>query len=142
VTHDLGWVETRGERVEHHGHQHAGALEAGLAVTDGRIDGDQLERVVVHGSSIPGESRPASAAPTRHTGIKALGGADAAISLAVSPKAFEQAYGSLRRGGTLVFVGLLADNDIRLPIFETVLNGTKVVGSIVGTRRDSAMSST
>jgi propanol-preferring alcohol dehydrogenase len=68
--------------------------------------------------------------------IKALGGADAAISLAVSPKAFEQAYASLRRGGTLVFVGLPADNEIRLPIFQTVLNGTKVVGSIVGTRRD------
>ena len=68
--------------------------------------------------------------------IKALGGADAAISLAVSPKAFEQAYGSLRRGGTLVFVGLPADNFIKLPIFETVLNGTKVLGSIVGTRID------
>jgi len=68
--------------------------------------------------------------------IKALGGADAAISLAVSPKAFEQAYGSLRRGGTLVFVGLPADNYIKLPIFETVLNGTKVLGSIVGTRID------
>jgi len=68
--------------------------------------------------------------------IKALGGADAAISLAVSPKAFEQAYGSLRRGGTLVFVGLPADNFIQLPIFETVLNGTQVRGSIVGTRVD------
>jgi alcohol dehydrogenase, propanol-preferring len=68
--------------------------------------------------------------------IKALGGADAAIALAVSPRAFEQAYGSLRRGGTLVFVGLPADNYIKLPIFETVLNGTKVLGSIVGTRID------
>ena len=68
--------------------------------------------------------------------IKGLGGADAAISLAVSPRAFEQAYGSLRRGGTLVFVGLPADNEVRLPIFETVLNGTKVLGSIVGTRVD------
>ena len=57
--------------------------------------------------------------------IEALGGADAAIALAVSPKAFEQAYGSLRRGGTLVFVGLPADNHIQLPIFETVLNGTQ-----------------
>ncbi len=38
--------------------------------------------------------------------IKALGGADQAIALAVSPRAFEQAYGSLRRGGTLVFVAL------------------------------------
>jgi propanol-preferring alcohol dehydrogenase len=68
--------------------------------------------------------------------IQRLGGADQAIALAVSPKAFEQAYGSLRRGGTLVFVALPADNEVRLPIFETVLNGITVVGSIVGTRAD------
>ena len=42
--------------------------------------------------------------------IQALGGADAAIALAAAPKPFEQAYGSLRRGGRLVFVGLPADN--------------------------------
>jgi propanol-preferring alcohol dehydrogenase len=42
----------------------------------------------------------------------------------------------LRRGGTLVFVGLPADNAVELPIFETVLNGITVVGSIVGTRVD------
>src|ERR1700758_2804715 len=68
--------------------------------------------------------------------IQKLGGADQAIALAVSPKAFEQAYGSLRRGGTLVFVALPADNQVQLPIFETVLNGITVVGSIVGTRTD------
>jgi len=68
--------------------------------------------------------------------IKALGGADQAISLAVSPRAFEQAYGTLRRGGKLVFVALPADNQVTLPIFETVLNGITVVGSIVGTRTD------
>ena len=68
--------------------------------------------------------------------IQRLGGADQAIALAVSPRAFEQAYRSLRRGGTLVFVGLPADNTIELPIFETVLNGITVVGSIVGTRVD------
>ena len=68
--------------------------------------------------------------------IQRLGGADQAIALAVSPRAFEQAYGSLRRGGTLVFVGLPADNTIELPIFATVLNGITVVGSIVGTRVD------
>ena len=70
--------------------------------------------------------------------IKKLGGADAAIAVAVSPRAFEQAYRSLRRGGTLVFVALPADNTFQLPIFETVLNGTKIVGSIVGTRVDLA----
>jgi len=70
--------------------------------------------------------------------IKALGGADVAISLAANPKAFEQAYGSLRRGGRLVFVALPAENSVQLPIFETVLNGITVIGSIVGTRQDLA----
>ena len=68
--------------------------------------------------------------------IRELGGADQAIALAVSPTSFEQAYASLRRGGTLVFVALPAENHIELPIFETVLNGITVVGSIVGTRVD------
>jgi propanol-preferring alcohol dehydrogenase len=70
--------------------------------------------------------------------IQALGGADAAIVLAVAPRAFEQAYASLRRNGRLVFVALPADNSIQLPIFETVLNGLTVTGSIVGTRVDLA----
>jgi propanol-preferring alcohol dehydrogenase len=68
--------------------------------------------------------------------IQRLGGADQAIALAVSPTSFEQAYRSLRRGGTLVFVALPAENEMKLPIFETVLNGITVVGSIVGTRTD------
>lgn len=68
--------------------------------------------------------------------IQRLGGADQAIALAVSPRAFEQAYGSLRRHGTLVFVALPADNDVKIPIFETVLGGITIVGSIVGTRAD------
>ncbi|HEU5490664.1 MAG TPA: zinc-dependent alcohol dehydrogenase [Gaiellaceae bacterium] len=68
--------------------------------------------------------------------IQMLGGADQAIALAVSPTSFAQAYRSLRRGGTLVFVALPAENHVDLPIFETVLNGITVVGSIVGTRVD------
>jgi len=68
--------------------------------------------------------------------IQALGGADAAIALAVAPKAFRTAYDSLRRGGTLVFVALPAENGVEIPIFETVLNGITIVGSIVGTRTD------
>jgi alcohol dehydrogenase, propanol-preferring len=68
--------------------------------------------------------------------IKKLGGADSAVALAVSPKAFEQAFGCLRRRGTLVLVAMPAENQMRLPIFETVLNGISVVGSIVGTRVD------
>jgi len=68
--------------------------------------------------------------------IQRLGGADQAIALAVSPRAFEQAYASLRRGGRLVFVALPADNQVTLPIFQTVLNGITIIGSIVGTRTD------
>ena len=70
--------------------------------------------------------------------IQALGGADAAIVLAANPCAAEQALASLRRNGTMVLVGLPADNTMQLPIFETVLRGVKVVGSLVGTRVDLA----
>jgi hypothetical protein len=68
--------------------------------------------------------------------IQRLGGADVAIATAVSPAAFEQALGSLARGGTLVCVGLPANNEIRVPVFETVLGGLTIHGSIVGTHRD------
>lgn len=68
--------------------------------------------------------------------IQDLGGADQAICLAVAPKAFEQAFASLKRGGTLSMVALPADNNMTLPIFETVLKGITVRGSIVGTRND------
>jgi propanol-preferring alcohol dehydrogenase len=70
--------------------------------------------------------------------VQALGGADAAIVLAATPTACEQAFRSLRRHGRLVFVGLPADNVMHLPIFETVLRGITVTGSIVGTRVDLA----
>ncbi|TNC21832.1 zinc-dependent alcohol dehydrogenase [Amycolatopsis alkalitolerans] len=70
--------------------------------------------------------------------IGKLGGADVAIALATSSKAFDQAFGSLRRGGRLVCVALPADGRIELPIFDTVLGGKSVIGSIVGTRKDLA----
>jgi len=67
-----------------------------------------------------------------------LGGADVAIALATSPRAFEQAYGSLRRGGRLVCVALPADGTMSVPIFDTVISGKSIIGSIVGTRQDLA----
>ena len=54
---------------------------------------------------------------------------------AVSPKAFEQAMGMVGRGGTVSLVGLPPGN-FPLSIFDTVLNGITVRGSIVGTRLD------
>ncbi|MGH2826928.1 MAG: zinc-dependent alcohol dehydrogenase [Actinomycetota bacterium] len=70
--------------------------------------------------------------------IRDLGGADLAIATAASARPLDQAFRSLRRGGTLVLVGLPAENKMQLPIFETVLQGISVVGSIVGTRVDLA----
>src|SRR5579864_2110279 len=70
--------------------------------------------------------------------IKKLGGANAVVCVAVGARVYEQAFKALRRGGTLVFVAMPADNYMQLPIFETVLNGIKIAGSIVGTRLDLA----
>ena len=70
--------------------------------------------------------------------IQALGGADVAVALAVSPASFDQAFRSLRRGGRLVCVALPPDGTMTLPIFDTVFNGKSVIGSIVGTRNDLA----
>src|SRR6478735_3550424 len=72
-------------------------------------------------------------------GQRRLGGGDVAVALAASPASFDQAYRSLRRGGRLVCVALPGDNaTMQLPIFDTVLNGKTVIGSIVGTRNDLA----
>ena len=70
--------------------------------------------------------------------IQALGGADVAIALAVAPTAFEQAFNSLSRGGRLVCVALPAEGSMEIPIFDTVLKGISIIGSIVGTRQDLA----
>jgi alcohol dehydrogenase, propanol-preferring len=70
--------------------------------------------------------------------LRSHGGADVAIGLAVDDKSFAAAYGGLRRGGRLVLVALPASGTLSIPVFETVLNGTSVIGSIVGTRADLA----
>ena len=66
---------------------------------------------------------------------KEVGGAQGVLVTAVSPKAFEQALGMVARGGTVALVGL-PPGSFPLPIFDTVLNGVTVRGSIVGTRLD------
>ena len=66
---------------------------------------------------------------------KEIGGAQGVLVTAVSPKAFEQALGMVGRGGTLSLNGL-PPGEFPLSIFETVLNGVTIRGSIVGTRLD------
>jgi propanol-preferring alcohol dehydrogenase len=66
---------------------------------------------------------------------KEIGGAHGVLVTAVSPKAFTQAVSLLRRGGTVVLNGL-PPGDFPVSIFNVVLNGTTIRGSIVGTRLD------
>lgn len=66
---------------------------------------------------------------------QAIRGAHGALVTAVSPPAFRQAIGMLRRGGTCALVGL-PPGDFPVPIFDVVLKRLTVRGSIVGTRKD------
>src|SRR5215218_7657369 len=113
-----------------------------LAIQYARITGASVVAVDVNAERLEA-ARELGAEHLVHAGeedpiaaIQRLGGARATISTAVTPVAFEQAFRSLRRGGTLVCVGLPADNEMRIPIFETVLGGLTIKGSIVGTRHD------
>jgi alcohol dehydrogenase, propanol-preferring len=66
---------------------------------------------------------------------KQWGGADAAIVLTGSPAAIQQAFRSLKRGGTLIASGL-STSQYELPIVDTVLKGVSIRGSYLGTRAD------
>jgi len=66
---------------------------------------------------------------------KQIGGAQGVLVTAVSTIAFKQAIGMLRRGGTCVLNGL-PPGEFPVSIFDVVLNGYTIRGSIVGTRLD------
>ncbi len=115
-----------------------------MAVQYARIAGATVVAIDVHKEKLD-MARELGATHTINASIddpsivlRELGGADAAIVTAVTPGPFEQAFAGMRRGGRMVMVGLPAENNITLPIFQTVLNGISVIGSIVGTRLDLA----
>ncbi|WP_301420794.1 alcohol dehydrogenase AdhP [Mammaliicoccus lentus] len=64
-----------------------------------------------------------------------LDGAHAAVVTAVAKSAFNDAVNAVRAGGTVVAVGLPTESmDLSIP--RLVLDGIRVVGSLVGTRQD------
>ena len=63
------------------------------------------------------------------------GGTHSAVVTAVSKVAFNQVIDRVRAGGTVVAVGLPSEY-MELSIVKTVLDGIRVVGSLVGTRKD------
>ncbi|WP_030174030.1 zinc-dependent alcohol dehydrogenase [Spirillospora albida] len=70
--------------------------------------------------------------------LESLGGVDIALVTVPSPAAMRAAHAALNPTGRLVLVGLPADNRLELPVFETVLRGISVMGSLVGNRNDLA----
>jgi propanol-preferring alcohol dehydrogenase len=64
-----------------------------------------------------------------------IGGVHGVLVTAVSPIAFKQAVGMLKRGGTCVLNGL-PPGEFPVSIFDVVLNRYTIRGSIVGTRVD------
>lgn len=110
--------------------QYARAMGLNVAAVD--ISNDKLALASRLGAAITvnaAETDPAAFLK------KEIGGAHGVLVTAVSPKAFEQALGMVRRGGTVSLNGL-PPGSFPLPIFDMVLNGITVRGSIVGTRLD------
>ncbi|WP_293682685.1 alcohol dehydrogenase AdhP [uncultured Phenylobacterium sp.] len=66
---------------------------------------------------------------------KRVGGVHGVLVTAVSPAAFDQAFGFLRPHGTMALIAL-PPGKFAMPIFDTVLKRITVRGSIVGTRQD------
>lgn len=114
--------------------QYAAAMGRRVAAVD--IDDGKLALARKHGAEVT-VNASTSADPAAELRDLTDGGAHGALVAAVNARAFPQAVGALRRGGTVVLVGL-PPASFPLDIFTTVLFGLTVRGSIVGTRKDLA----
>lgn len=110
--------------------QYAKAMGMHVAAVD--VHPDKLELAKSLGAEIVIDAKVADVAQEMR---RLVHGAHGALVTAVSPKAFEQAFGTLRPHGTMALVGL-PPGSMSLPIFDMVLKRITVRGSIVGTRQD------
>ncbi len=108
------------------------AVAMGLRVVAVDIADDKLELAKKHGAEIvinAANDDPAAEVQNQ------VGGAHGVLVTAVHEQAFSQAIGMSRRGGTIVFNGL-PPGKFDVSVFDVVLNGLTIRGSIVGTRQD------
>lgn len=125
------WVVVSGiGGLGHMAVQYAKAMGLHVAAVD--VDDAKLALARRLGAAVTVNARTTDPAPYLK---KEIGGAHGVLVTAVSPKAFEQALGMVRRGGTVALNGL-PPGSFPLPIFDMVLGGITVRGSIVGTRLD------
>ncbi|WP_149539780.1 zinc-dependent alcohol dehydrogenase [Siccirubricoccus phaeus] len=125
------WVAISGiGGLGHMAVQYAKAMGMHVAAID--VHPEKLLLASSLGAEITVDARDADPAAELQ---RRIGGAHGALVTAVSPAAFEQAFGVLRPHGTMALVGL-PPGRFALPIFDTVLKRITVRGSIVGTRQD------
>lgn len=110
------------------------AVAMGLNVVAVDIDDAKLNLAKSLGAAVTINAK-SEADPAAAVKKATDGGVQGMLVTAVSPKAFEQAVNMVSRGGTVALNGL-PPGDFPLSIFDMVLNGVTVRGSIVGTRLD------
>lgn len=108
------------------------AVAMGMRVVAVDVADDKLALAKKHGAEITVNAFAEDPAEIIQDKI---GGSHGVLVTAVHPAAFGQAIGMTRRGGTIVFNGL-PPGDFPAPIFDIVLKGLTIRGSIVGTRQD------
>ncbi|MCC5675143.1 alcohol dehydrogenase AdhP [Kocuria rhizophila] len=108
------------------------AVAMGMRVVAVDVADDKLALATEHGAEI---TVNAFAEDPAEVIQEKIGGSHGVLVTAVHPQAFGQAIGMTRRGGTIVFNGL-PPGDFPAPIFDIVLKGLTIRGSIVGTRQD------
>ena len=108
------------------------AVAMGMRVAAVDIADDKLALARKHGAEVTVNARNEEPVEAIQ---RATGGSHGVLVTAVHPAAFGQAIGMTRRGGTIVFNGL-PPGDFPAPIFDIVLKGLTIRGSIVGTRQD------
>lgn len=111
--------------------QYAKAMGYHVAAVDVSDEKAALARQFGADAAVNAKTTNAAEAIARETGV----GAHGVLITAVSPIAFRQGIDMLRRGGTGVLIGL-PPGDFAAPIFDVVLKGLTIRGSIVGTRKD------
>lgn len=113
--------------------QYAKAMGLHVVALDVADDKLALARKLGADLAVDGRVPDAAEQVVRATG----GGAHGVLVTAVSPAAFSQALGMVRRRGTISLVGL-PPGTFPISIFEVVLKRITLRGSIVGNRNDLA----
>lgn len=110
--------------------QYAKAM--GMRVVAIDIADDKLALAREHGAEITLNAKGPNPADELQ---EQVGGVHGVLVTAVHTSAFRQAIDMTRRGGNIVFNGL-PPGEFPAPIFDIVLKGLTIRGSIVGTRQD------